>query len=158
MNFDNFVDPFDSAAIVRALEKAMDEATCPVKALLITNPHNPLGRCYSENNLLSMVEFCGRQGLHLISDEVYALSIFDRDSKFVSVLSLELDQAKCATSQIHVLWTMSKDFGCSGVRMVSQFFPSRCPFFSRGVRVQQTFSPRLLLSRKRTQTCFERSR
>ncbi|KIW37014.1 uncharacterized protein PV06_10647 [Exophiala oligosperma] len=117
--FDNFVDSFNSTAIVRALEKAMDEAACPVRAVVITNPHNPLGRCYSADNLLSIAEFCGRRGLHLISDEVYALSGFDRDSGFVSVLSLELDQVKCATSQVHVLWTMSKDFGCSGVRMAA---------------------------------------
>ncbi|KAL2412771.1 putative aminotransferase aclI [Exophiala dermatitidis] len=122
VSFGKFTDSFDSTAIIRALEEAMDSTSSPVKAVVVTNPHNPLGRCYSEDNLLSFARFCGRQGLHFISDEVYALSSFGSKaapgfSPFISVLSLDSVQAECERSRVHVVWSMSKDFGCSGIRL-----------------------------------------
>ncbi|EHY54825.1 putative aminotransferase aclI [Exophiala dermatitidis] len=122
VSFGKFTDSFDSAAIIRALEEAMDSTSSPVKAVVVTNPHNPLGRCYSEDNLFSFARFCGRRGLHFISDEVYALSNFGSKaapgaSPFVSVLSLDSVQAECKRSKVHVIWSMSKDFGCSGIRL-----------------------------------------
>lgn len=127
VHFDNFRDSFDSTAILEALERAITSAESPITALIITNPHNPLGQCYSEDNLLTFAKFCGRHDLHLVSDEVYALSTFvsdnapDTSSAFVSALSLDLASAKCKESRVHVVWSMSKDLACSGLRIVGVF-------------------------------------
>lgn len=120
--FNNLMDSFDSLAIERALKRAVESSNTPVKALLLTNPHNPLGRCYSEDNLLTFARFCGHHDIHLISDEVYALSTFTAlsdSNSFVSALSIDLDRADCDRSKIHVVWSTSKDLGCSGLRLVS---------------------------------------
>lgn len=122
--FSDLMDSFDSLAIEHALKRAVENSNTPVKALLLTNPHNPLGRCYSEDNLVTFARFCGNHGIHLISDEVYALSTFtalsDSDSHgFVSTLSIDLDQAGCDRSKVHVVWSTSKDLACSGLRLVS---------------------------------------
>jgi hypothetical protein len=60
-----------------------------VKALVITNPHNPFGQCYPKAILQECLDFCQQRGIHYISDEIYALSQIDHGGKFVSALSLE---------------------------------------------------------------------
>ena len=86
------------------------------------------------------MQFCQAHDLHLISDEVYALSSFKSSSTlppFVSALSLldslpETDiegrhkhKDGFNPARVHVIWSMSKDFGCSGIRMVRQLLLTR---------------------------------
>ncbi|RMZ66210.1 aminotransferase -like [Pyrenophora seminiperda CCB06] len=109
-------------SLVEALEKAYQESTCPIKALIITNPHNPLGLCYPKALLESCLKFCTKHDIHFISDEVYALSIFPspdlpRPQPFVSALALNLKEIGVDSSRVHVVWSTSKDFGQSGFRM-----------------------------------------
>jgi len=42
-----------------------------VRALHISSPSNPTGSLYSENTLRELAEFCEREGVYLISDEIY---------------------------------------------------------------------------------------
>jgi aspartate/methionine/tyrosine aminotransferase len=64
---------------------------------------------------------CGEHGLHLISDEIYAKSVFPNPAipdavPFVSTLSLDLDGVIDKT-QHHVLYGASKDFCANGLRL-----------------------------------------
>ncbi|KAL3300146.1 1-aminocyclopropane-2-carboxylate synthase 2 [Colletotrichum asianum] len=73
--FDN-TDPIAPGAVghyKRALESAAAEGQ-RVAGLIISNPHNPLGRCYSRASLLSLMRICSENDMHFISDEVYAFS------------------------------------------------------------------------------------
>ncbi|KAI1778792.1 1-aminocyclopropane-1-carboxylate synthase [Hypoxylon cercidicola] len=118
-----------SGELLPALEDAYRSATCPIRALMITNPHNPLAVCYPKAILEDCLRFCKKYNLHFMSDEVYALSIFSSpdlaDARpFVSVLSLDLDEIGADKSRVHMVWSTSKDFGQSGFRMgcaVTQF-------------------------------------
>ncbi|KAK2728894.1 1-aminocyclopropane-1-carboxylate synthase-like protein [Colletotrichum kahawae] len=82
-----------------------------VAAILLANPENPLGRCYAPSVLLQVSQLCARHKLHLIVDEIYAMSAGDG---FSSMLSLGLDTN---FRNVHVLWGMSKDFGLGGLRI-----------------------------------------
>jgi aspartate/methionine/tyrosine aminotransferase len=118
----SFQSNFDEDTLIAALEKAFQSSECPVKALILTNPHNPLSLCYSKPLLEACVQFCQKHDLHFISDEVYALSVFPSSDlphlrQFVSALSLDLKSLSVDESRVHVVWSMSKDFGQSGVRM-----------------------------------------
>ncbi|PMD40867.1 putative aspartate aminotransferase [Hyaloscypha variabilis F] len=115
-------DPFEEEA-VGAYEHALAEASSRgvnVKAVLIVNPNNPLGRCYPSATLRQIMSFCQKHDLHLISDEVYALSVYPTSepdpTPFTSVLTLDssslIDQDK-----LHVLYGMSKDFAAAGLRL-----------------------------------------
>ena len=111
-------------ALLPALEEAFDNAPCPVKALVLTNPHNPLAQAYPQPVLEGCLKFCHRRGIHLISDEIYALTSFKcpdipNPTPFVSALSLDSAKLGCDSARIHVVWSTSKDFGQSGIRMVS---------------------------------------
>ncbi|KAK2612529.1 hypothetical protein QQS21_001467 [Conoideocrella luteorostrata] len=106
-----------------------------IKAVILTNPNNPLGKCYPADVLRRILRFCHGNGLHLISDEVYGLSRIENrstcDSPFVSMLSLRNQETSADITsfapKVHVIWSLSKDFGCSGIRMgciVSQDNPA----------------------------------
>ncbi|CRL25949.1 1-aminocyclopropane-1-carboxylate synthase [Penicillium camemberti] len=114
-------DPFSPDAVARYEEtflKARDESGVTIRALLICNPHNPLGRCYSHETLQALLLFCQKYQIHLISDEVYALSVYGNDSiGFVSVLSIDPVPLGVDPALIHVLYGMSKDFAAAGLRL-----------------------------------------
>lgn len=93
------------------LDAAMGEAQCPVKALLFTSPNNPLGQVYSREEILEIVDWSERREVHLIVDEIYALSVFG-ERTFVSAASLRPSLGE----SIHIVWAFSKDFGASGLR------------------------------------------
>lgn len=101
---------------VKYYEAALAESTVPVKAVLVCNPHNPLGKCYPRDTLQSMLDFSHQNNLHYISDEVYALSMHENTENttgFISALSLAHGDML-----VHVIYSLSKDFGCNGVRLV----------------------------------------
>jgi 1-aminocyclopropane-1-carboxylate synthase len=91
------------------LDRALDEAPVPVRALLYTNPDNPLGSVANSSDVSRIVEWCRGRGIHLVSDEIYALSVFG-DTEFGSAGRDSLGD------DVHVVWGASKDFGVSGLR------------------------------------------
>jgi aspartate/methionine/tyrosine aminotransferase len=118
------VDPLSLAA-VGCYEQAFLNARRQgqvVKGVLLCSPHNPLGRCYPRSVLRALLALCSKFQLHLVSDEVYALSVW-RVPSFTSVLSLDLEDL-IDPSLVHVLWGISKDFGANGWRMGCLISPS----------------------------------
>ena len=114
--------------LIAALEEIYQTSPCPVKALVLSNPHNPLGRCYSRDGLEQCLKFCQQRNIQFVSDEVFALSVFScpditDPSPFVSVLSLHPISLSCDPERVHVVWSMSKDLAASGARLV-------CPFLA----------------------------
>ncbi|KAI8946247.1 aminotransferase GliI-like protein [Xylaria longipes] len=117
----SFDDVFGEGMIA-TLEKGLRNAHVPVKAVVVTNPHNPLGRCYSRKNLVELMQFCQCHNLHLISDEVFALSEHGcadlrQPRKFTSALAIDAAAHGCDASRVHVIWSMSKDLGATGARL-----------------------------------------
>lgn len=120
-NWDNYL-----IASLQAVYDFSDQKS-RIKAVLLCNPHNPLSRCYSKAALLELMEFCQEHGLHLIVDEVYAQTILNnvpgKAPEFVSALSLteplmRTGAVKVDPSRVHVVWSASKLFGLSGLRVV----------------------------------------
>ncbi|KAK4182314.1 pyridoxal phosphate-dependent transferase [Podospora australis] len=115
-------DDYDLLRCLRESLAAASLAKKKVKMVVITNPGNPVGRCYSQHDLEDAARFCQENDLHLISDEVYALSklrpcLDGGSSPFVSALSLDLEKIKVDPARVHVVWGTSKDFGSSGFRL-----------------------------------------
>ncbi|KAF2015415.1 PLP-dependent transferase [Aaosphaeria arxii CBS 175.79] len=135
-NYDNYLLP----SLLAAYNFADDRSR--IKAVLLCNPNNPLSRCYPKRTLVEVMEFCQERGLHLVSDELYALttlqSIPDEAPTFVSALSLTEPlvpegAVKVDPSRVHVVWSASKLFGCSGLRigcLISQQNPALCKAMS----------------------------
>ncbi|KAH6991341.1 pyridoxal phosphate-dependent transferase [Ilyonectria sp. MPI-CAGE-AT-0026] len=111
--------------VVKDLEKTYGDASrkgVKVKAVLLCNPSNPLGRYYSRETLIEIARFCGRHDLHLVADEIYALSGFPSMSNslptFTSVLSIPDDEKnRVVKENIHSLYGVSKDWAMGGLRL-----------------------------------------
>lgn len=109
-----------------------------MRAILLCSPNNPLGlhivnqldadglmicegRCYTEEVLRAYMNLCNELDVHLISDELYALSVWknpelDDPVSFTSLLSLD-SAALMDPRKVHVVWGMSKVSGiqyCAG--------------------------------------------
>ena len=57
-----------------------------IKCLILCNPHNPVGRVYTKEELLRLEAFCTRHHLLVISDEIHCeLDLEDRHIPFFAV-------------------------------------------------------------------------
>ncbi|KAM6522019.1 hypothetical protein FALCPG4_011713 [Fusarium falciforme] len=131
----NEVDPLGEDAVTKYEEVIVDaqKKGLKVKGLVISHPHNPLGRCYSRSALIGLMKLCQKYQVHFISDEIYALSTWPNtvDTNpppvpFESALTIDTTGV-IDPSLVHVLWGMSKDFGANGIRvgaLISQANPS----------------------------------
>lgn len=75
----------NSLSALSAYEAALIESEkngVKIRAIMICNPHNPLGFCYSKEVLIEYLKFAQRWNIHLISDEIYALSVFKSGEYF----------------------------------------------------------------------------
>ncbi|KAK1172536.1 1-aminocyclopropane-1-carboxylate synthase-like protein 1 [Acipenser oxyrinchus oxyrinchus] len=108
---------------VKKLEDAMTEATkqgIRVRALILINPHNPLGDIYPAHLLKECLDFAHRYGLHVIIDEIYMLSVYD--GTFASVHSLD---RLPDPERTHIIWGFSKDFAMCGFRVGTVYTQSQ---------------------------------
>ncbi len=64
--------------------------TDKTKLLILNNPSNPTGMCYSERELRELAEVCLKHDLYIISDEIYYSLLYD-GRKFTSLASLGED-------------------------------------------------------------------
>ncbi|XP_051150353.1 1-aminocyclopropane-1-carboxylate synthase 3-like [Andrographis paniculata] len=107
----------------RALEDAADVARklgLKVKGLFLTNPSNPLGTTLSEDELDLIIKFSSGAGIHIVSDEIYAGTVFD-SPRFVSTLEAVARASPGGDSaiwrRVHVVSSLSKDLGLPGFRL-----------------------------------------
>lgn len=74
------------------------------------------------------MQFCKKHRLHLISDEIYACSVFDSGEPdavpFTSILSLDTDKY-IDPRYLHVTYGLSKDFGAAGLKVGALITRSR---------------------------------
>lgn len=112
------IDKIGTAEEVTYLEAAIKTSGLNINAVVLCNPHNPLGVAYSKAALEAYCKFAETYNLHLISDEIYAKSVFaDGAVPFTSVLSLDLKALEVNPARVHFLYSMSKDFSASGFRI-----------------------------------------
>jgi len=93
------------------LDHAMETAGRPIRALLYTNPDNPRGSVASPEELEAILGWGTTRGIHVVVDEIYALSVFG-DTSFTSCAQLRSSLGP----MLHIVWAFSKDFGASGLR------------------------------------------
>ena len=78
-----------------------------VKIYLLCNPHNPVGRVWTRNELLKIKEITNKYNVLVISDEIHADFIY-KGYKFNSYATIDLDNSIICTSS-------SKTFNLAGL-------------------------------------------
>ena len=106
---------------VAELDEAYRELGDKFRMLVLTQPDNPTGAVYSAEQLTAFADWCTGHEIHLIVNEIYALSQFSRGEKgpvnrspFTSFLP-QLQERK--SPFLHWWYSFSKDFGISGFRV-----------------------------------------
>lgn len=61
---------FERKAAMRGFEEALQEQERTIKAVIVCNPNNPVGRCYNRAALVEYGKFAEKHDLHLVFDEV----------------------------------------------------------------------------------------
>lgn len=111
-----------AASLDAAVQHAEQNGVTP-RILLISHPMNPLGICYPPQVIQEIVDWCREREIHLISDEIYAGSVYRPDqANFVSALEVasnnENDGKYLGLGPfIHLVYAFSKDFALSGLRV-----------------------------------------
>jgi aspartate/methionine/tyrosine aminotransferase len=101
------------------------EAGRRFRMLILTTPDNPTGGIYSERQLSGVADWCIEEGVHLVVNEIYGLSLIDTTHKvliqdypheltFSSFANL---MAEKKSDLLHMWYAVSKDLGISGFRV-----------------------------------------
>lgn len=101
------------------LDEAAASAPSAPRALLLTNPTNPLGTVFAPGAYAEAIRWAVKRGMHAVSDEIYACSIFgDSMPEFVSGWDVAAELNTDAERElVHVVYGLAKDFGVSGLRV-----------------------------------------
>ena len=99
---------------IKAFEKAYQDCheKDKIKAVLLTDPHNPTGEVLSDKFKDEIIHFCKDKNLSIISDEIYALSYLN--SKRHSSL---YGKAQKEGIDAHLLYGFAKDFALAGMKV-----------------------------------------
>ena len=118
------MDQFSPEAVAK-YETALIEAEktgIRIRALVLCNPHNPLGQSYPEETIIGLLKLSNKYKIHLLADEIYALSIYDNKASapnpvpFQSVLSLDVEKY-VDPKYVQFIYGLSKDTAASGLRL-----------------------------------------
>lgn len=90
-----------------SLESLIDDRT---KMLILCNPHNPCGVCFSEESLRRLARICRSHGIIVLSDEIHAEMLLGGRTHH-PFASVSEDAAQCSISFL----APSKTFNIAGV-------------------------------------------
>ncbi|RWW73446.1 hypothetical protein BHE74_00018695 [Ensete ventricosum] len=103
---------------IPALERAYNQAKMrgvKVRAVLFSNPSNPVGNLLHRETLRDLLDFVTEKGIHVIADEVFAGSIHGTED-FVSMAEV-LNTDEFDRSRVHIVYGLSKDLSIPGFRI-----------------------------------------
>ncbi len=78
-----------------------------VEMMIICQPHNPIGRLFTHDELEKIINLCRENDVFIVSDEIHGDLIFD-DAEFISLLDFDLSIPVCTSG--------SKTFNIAGFK------------------------------------------
>ena len=97
------------------LQAVEDRCREGAKIMLLCSPHNPVGRCWTRQELTDLAEVLDRYGVILVSDEIHADFVFS-PSVFTPALSI-------GTKHVISLCAASKTFNLAGLQQSACLCP-----------------------------------
>ena len=99
---------------------AMDAAVRPdTRLVMICNPQNPTGRCYTRAELLELARFAERHDLVICSDEIHCALLLDPTARHIPLASLGSDIAARTIS----LFAATKTYNMPGLSCAVAVIP-----------------------------------
>ena len=90
------------------LEKSI---TAKTRVFILCNPHNPVGRVYTRNELETLAAICKKHDIVICSDEIHCGLILDKDKPHIPTASLDPETA----ARTITLMAASKTFNLPGL-------------------------------------------
>lgn len=90
-----------------------------VKLFLLCNPHNPVGRAWSEDDLIKMGEICLKHNVFIVCDEIHCDFVFSKKHKVFFSLKPEFEKISL------VCTAPSKTFNLAGLQISNIFIPDK---------------------------------
>ena len=100
-----------------AVQQATTAAT---RLFLFCHPHNPVGRCWSRDELLALADYAERNDLVVCSDEIHCGLILDADKRHIPFASL----SPAAAQRSITLLAPSKTFNIPGLGCAFAVIPN----------------------------------
>ena len=100
------------------MDLASVEEACKngAKMMMLCNPHNPVGRCWTKEELTALWDILKRYDVALVSDEIHEDFVFERGA-FTPMLTLAGD----ASDKVIALTSASKTFNLAGLQQAVAF-------------------------------------
>lgn len=86
--------------------------TNKVKLFLLCSPHNPVGRCWTKDELYKMYQICKKYNVVVVADEIHADFIYE-PNKMVSFGTLDKD----AFDNCVICYSVGKTFNLAGLQI-----------------------------------------
>ena len=93
--------------------------TLKIKVILLCNPHNPVGRVWTNTELQELVTIANEHNVTIISDEIHSEIVYSK-SKFNSITSL-----KNSENHITVIGSPAKAFGLQSISNGYLYIPNK---------------------------------
>ncbi len=99
------------------LEKKIDDN---VKYLILCNPHNPVGRVWTKDELIKLGNICVRNNVKVIADEIHSDLVYG-ERKYVPFASISEEFSKSTITCI----SATKTFNIAGLQASFAIFPDK---------------------------------
>ncbi len=106
------VNSTEEESFLPSFEKIEAAVTDKTRAIIINNPSNPTGMCFSEEFLRTIADMCVKKGIYIIADEIYESLVYDGKKNF-SIASIS-DEVKDITIVVN---GVSKTYAMTGWRI-----------------------------------------
>lgn len=104
----------EDGSLIPSVEDVVSRVGSNTKAILLNSPNNPSGLMYSRDFIKEIVEFAEKEGIYLITDDIYHKLLFD-GKKWTNPYEFAGDLGD--TSKLIVINGVSKAYAMTGYRI-----------------------------------------
>ena len=99
------------------LESSIDEET---KMIIISNPHNPIGRVWTKEELTKLVAICEKHSIIILADEIHSDIVFE-PNKYTPIANI----SEYAKNNSVTFVAPSKTFNIAGLSTALTIIPNK---------------------------------
>lgn len=126
------------------MQDILQNVTSYTKAIILNTPNNPTGVMYSEQFISDVVQFCEKEGLYLIMDDIYHRLLFDGKKRVNCYkYAKELNE----NSKLIVVNGVSKQYAMTGFRIGWAVANKKLIAVMSNIQGHQTAGPAVLLQK-----------